>query len=521
MTYASRSIHCRTVGWCCALLVAAATLTSHGSYTVRFGVTTSSNISTYISPVQLFRQHSADGITYGSWTWTDAPNWYPAPTGPGHVIDVSIPHLSGSSPSQSYWVKWYFAKGSVPITATYVHFATGPDGSFYQFPYGSGTGSYSTTNAVANLGNKPMKIRVDYNGDGIWDEEKTIAPGDVADLSTTMTNAPVADGKIEREIYLGDALWAWTEFGDIPLTNWWTPTESPLAVSTNTHAYTPPSIDTVSSNTALQRVQYGPPTTNALDAGTFKTGIESLRSVTLETSDRAAEAVDRLRAWFRGWWGDPTDQDSPTETVESREAGATSARSAAQAELHSLTNTITTAHGSIPGPGPLDTSLFQIPIPGRTNVIDASPVQGLVADLWVFGRNMLLWAVWSAYLTWTIATAIAAIRAASQTPQATSSSTVPLYGSAVATAAGILICTTLAAALGVLTVQGLASVGTIFSSTFTTWQSAEIWGFIVDLADTFVPISVVLGLPSAALVWYLTANGIALGVGAFIRAIGV
>lgn len=521
MNHGTNTLHRRFARWLCAGLAAITTLTSHGAYTVRFGLTTATNISTFISPVQLFRQMSSDGVNYSGWTWTDVPNWYPAPTGPGHVIDLSVPHLTGSSPSQSYWVRWYFSKGSQPLSPTYVHYATGADGSFYQFPFAAGAGSYSTTNAVANLGNKPMKIRVDYDGDGTWDDEKTIAPGDVADLSTTLTNAPVADGKIEREIYLGDALWAWTEFGDIPVTNWWTPTESPLAVSTNTHAYTPPSIDTVSSNTALQKVQYGPPTTNALDAGTFKTGIESLRNVTLETSDRAAEAVDRLRAWFRGWWGDPADQDTPGEIVDGRESGATTARSAAQGELHGLTNTLISASGTIPGPGSLDPDLFRIPIPGRTNVIDASPIQGVLGDLWAFGRSLILWVLWSVYGLWVLHTAIVAIRAVQGTPQASSSSTVPLYGSAVATAAGVLICATIAGALGVLTVQGLASLGAAITETTTGWQGSEYWTFVVDLADKFVPLTIALGLPSAGLIWYLTANGVAMGVGAFIRAIGV
>lgn len=373
---------------------------------------------------------------------------------------------------------------------------------------------------IQNTSATRQKFRYDSDGDGIFEGNFELGPGQQFEINAQSDAEPDWNMTIERETYLGDGQWTFEGFETVEPGDWeQTETPTPNTTQTPPRTYIPP--DSQSSNTNTQKIGYQAPSGGGLTESTFRTGVESLRSAQLEGSDKAAEAIDRLRAEVKGYLGF-TNAPDPNATVEGLDrAPSMSAFNSAMA-----TNAMSSAIGSLDpaiATTEVSTNFWSITLPGgRVLRWDAPEWQPLMS----FAKQLMAWAAYIVYFGFALKEGWKAIHHALGAPQAVSSSSVPAISGALAFGSAVAIVISYAAILSgfVVTLSGLLygfeDLGSWQSFTMSsptgsgpTHSTVSYW----SLAERYVPINFILQLIISGFIYEFTINAVAAAATAFVR----
>jgi len=366
-----------------------------------------------------------------------------------------------------------------------------------------------------------QKFRVDSDGDGDWDAYFELGPGESHTISAESDAEPDWDMSVEREVYLGDGQWTYQSLETITPEDWeqtsGSPAPNPSTVPPKT--YVPP--DTQSSNTNSQKVAYGTASGGSLTESTFKTGIESLRSSNIEGHDKAAEAIDKLRAEVKNYLGF-TNAANPTTTVDNLDQDSTANTFKSAMSTNAMTSAIQALDPGIET-SDVSTNFWSITLPGGRVVRWDAPEW---SPLMSFAKVLMAWAMYVVYFGFALKEGWKAIHHALGAPQAVSSSSVPGVSGGLAFASAVAIVLSYAALLSgfVVTLSGLLygfeDLGTwqTFSMSSPTGvgpahSTTSYW----SLAERYVPLNFCLQLIIAGFIYEFTINAVAAGATAWVR----
>lgn len=391
------------------------------------------------------------------------------------------------------------------------------------YAFGASAPPYKLSKKVKNTTNTRQKYRVDSDGNGSWDTEFELAPGEEYSLSFTSDTAPTHDVTIQQEAYLGDAQWAFADLETITPSGWTQTSGTPT--TTFTYAQGPNvQPDTTSSNTNAQKVTYTAPTGGGVQESTFKTGVESLRSTSIEASDKTAAAIDKLRKEVKHYAGFDDGDPNPTDKAQASKdatASAVSALTSAMGTSNLASNVLSVSPPTTPAPS----SFWEIPLPGGDSVQWDAPE---LDTFFAFGKAMITWAIMGLYLVFALWEGWGAIKTAMLGPQAVSSSTIPGFSSGIAIASALLILAAYAAMIAAI----VFAAGTIATNvgTYGAWTSFSMASptgsgpgvsasTMFDLAEKCIPIRLAMSLFTASVVYHFTVNSTAVVAMATVRGI--
>ncbi len=352
----------------------------------------------------------------------------------------------------------------------------------------------------------------------------TLQPGDCVQWDFTVnTNAMPGAIQITQEDYLGDSQWGTNTLA--ALTDWKTAGN----YVTNTISVVPDvPFDKFATNL---HTTYGAPTTNMLDAGTYKTGVETVRTAQLEQSKDIIEAIDRAAAdaRYNAGMSNPPSIFSVTNAITARVASAKSQIGTAFA----ATNTLIDAFGTIPTVGSIDPSFYQIHLGNSAEYIDWNPTfNGHFANVWQLGKALAQWAIWISYALYCLYSGFSKIQVAVNTEQVKTTTSVPVFQNIFAVALGVFFIGALAVlcawTVNVVTYQILGSematgaldwqnwTGAITTARETTSVSIS---QIFAIGEVWVPIRAVFQMPVATLMFEFLMWAMALTYAATVKAL--
>jgi hypothetical protein len=376
---------------------------------------------------------------------------------------------------------------------------------------------YRLHEIVKNTSNTRRDYELDANGDGVIDYRFSLGPGEEFTIELSFDTEPTNPAVLTFRDYLGDG-----QYGTTELESWapgeWTQSEDPIpAGETVNHGTTLPQTDTQSSDPTKQRVTYAEPSGGSVSESTFKTGIEALRTTQVEGSDKAAEAIDKLRKEQKEQLGyGPDEVQAPA-----RISAAQTAADARQAEMKTAFAGFTNSVGSRLG--------FQ-GMPAASGPDWGITIGGIFADFnptatWgpLAGtlRSLIAWGMWAVFLGYVVTHSTQVIKEAAIAPQAVSSSTLPGISSGVALAAAVGICAVVAVlAAGLFVVVLNVTLPAVFGGLFD-WQASPWLPNAIWFLEFWVPWQTCVALISASLIFHVSADGLAVAAMAGIRAFGV
>lgn len=372
-----------------------------------------------------------------------------------------------------------------------------------------GPTTWSLHKQLKNTGDTRRRYRIDIDGDGDWDTSPELGPGETFDLNITRDTAPTEDITIEQAVYLGDGQYGWETTGSIPTGDWTTgtptPTPKPLPPPT------PKAVDTTSQSST--NTAYGSPTGGNVQESTFKTGIESLKGTVASGSDKAAEAVDKLRLALKEWFAYDEDYNPDADAAGGQSATATKrAEIKATIDNAKATNITALATGSTAGTSPGDDFWWWGPAEARVYF-----GQGVHASFFGWGRQFLLWFLILSYVGWFYTYTFQALHRVMLTQQGISAGKLPLASGLLSWALIIVIFSVIG--LATITLTSSMTAAALQVAANSTWQSYTIASVGGDLtitvprmlyvANLYVPLEEAFNLITSATAHIWTAESIA------------
>jgi len=473
--------------------------------TLRYRLRTATNLGSYPSA-----QRSTNGGS--SWS-TDGGMVFYSDDGTGvagHVLDASYSdgftalfRIRWTSNSVNYY--WPAEGGATKTISGFTYF---------DYPYTPDPTEWTLKDIVSNNTSTRRKYRVDADGDGIWDAEFELGPGEQMPLEFTRDTAPTSPVVIQSDVYLGDGNWGYASLDALGTNAWYTATPT---TNYTAQTYIPRSTDTRSQTN--QAVSYQTASGGGVQESTFKTGTDAVRSAIQESGDKAAEEVARLRTNLQGWLGKNASTTAGTFT-NGLTTAANSASGDVQGTVGGFTNSWVAAFTGLPtASAPPSTELaIKLGTDAHFGQVSVDPDDyPEIMTFAAFAKSAITWVLWVTFICWTFYLSLDSVQSASKAPQGQASTGVPVLNSTVSMAMGAVIVALTIATLVVLVNISVTVLGWSLWSAADNWRS---WAYIekaVWWAELFVPLTLVVALALTAMPLRVLISGLTLGLISAIR----
>jgi len=428
----------------------------------------------------------------------------------GHVLDASYSdgftalfRIRWTSNSVNYY--WPSEGGETKTISGFTYF---------DYSYATSPTTWTLNQEIRNNTSTRRRYRVDADGDGTWDAEFELGPGEQMPLEFTRDTAPTNPVAVQSDVYLGDGNWGYAALDALSTNAWWTTTPT---TNYSAQTYVPRSTDTRSQTN--QAVSYQTASGGGVQESTFKTGTDAVRSAIQESGDKAAEEVARLRTNLQGWLGKNSGTTTGTFT-NGTVAVAEGASSTVQGTIGSFTNNWVAAFTGLPTASAPSSTELAIKLGTDANFGQVSVDPDDYPEIMTFAgfaKSVLTWLLWITFVCWTFYLSLDSVQSASKAPQAQASTGVPVLNSSVSIAMAAIIVAVTVATLVVLVNISVTVLGWSLWSAAGSWRA---WSYVeraVWWAELFVPLTLIVALAITALPLRVLINGLTLGLISAIR----